>query len=217
MYFSYKTSSRVCRMVSTQYSCTKSSSFHGFIKYSESSEDWMKNVKVVVVGRLSWQRVIECWGNLWKVIKLFQVTCDFIPACSIHQTFFWHIYGNSIENISKLSVESNICCSHSKLCSLFYFSIYFCFPFLSFCVHQQGGCLQRCIGSAQASRVHSPFFNVICSVFSLNLGYFSLCFSFSFLCSSGKGCLQRCTGSTQASSVFPSDGALPGSEGLVRP
>ena len=183
----------------------------------------MKNVKVVVVGRLSWQRVIECWGNLWKVIKLFQVTCDFIPACSIHQTFFWHIYGNSIENISKLSVESNICWSHSKLCSLFYFSIYFCFPFLSFCVHQQGGCLQRCIGSAQASRVHLRFFNVICCVSFKNLGYF-LCvlrcffvFFLSFLCSSGKGCLQRCTGSTQASSVFPSDGALPGSEALVRP
>ena len=158
---SYKTSSRVCRRVSTQYSCTKSSNFHGFIKYSESSEDWMKNVKVVVVGRLSWQRVIECWGNFWKVIKLFQVTCDFIPACSIHQTFFWHIYGNSIENISKLSVESNICWSHSKLCSLFYFSIYFCFPFPSFCVHQQGGCLQRCIGSAQASRVHSRFLSFI--------------------------------------------------------
>ena len=141
----------------------------------------MKNVKVVVVGRLSWQRVIECWGNFWKVIKLFQVTCDFIPACSIHQTFFWHIYansienisklsvesniwhiyGNSIENISKLSVESNICWSHSKLCSLFYFSIYFCFPFPSFCVHQQGGCLQRCIGSAQASRVHSRFLSFI--------------------------------------------------------
>ena len=140
---------------------TKSSSFHGFIKYSESSEDWMKNVKVVVVGRLSWQRVIECWGNLWKVIKLFQVTCDFIPAFSIHQTFFDIFTEIVFENISKLSVESNICWSHSKLCSLFYFSIYFCFPFLSFCVHQQGGCLQRCIGSAQASRVHSRFLSFI--------------------------------------------------------
>ena len=117
------------RSLLSTHAYTKSTSFLGFIKYSESSEDWMKNVKVVVVGRLSWQRVIECWGNLWKVIKLFQVTCDFIPACSIHQTFFWHIYGNSIENISKLSVESNFCWSHSKLCSLFFLSY---LPLLSF-------------------------------------------------------------------------------------
>ena len=104
--------------------------------------------------------------------------CLFNPS-----NIFLHIYGNSIENIKKLSVESNICWNHSKLCSLFYFPIYFCFPFPSFCVHQQGGCLLRCIGSAEAWRVHSRFLSFILYVFVyFFLKFFSLCFKVFLFC-----------------------------------
>ena len=47
-------------------------------------EDFMKYAKIVVVRWLApWQRVIEWCGSLWNVMKLLQMTCDFIPCFNI--------------------------------------------------------------------------------------------------------------------------------------
>ena len=166
--FSYKMSSRGRGRVSTQYSrAHKIQQFPWLHKVFRKF--WRLNEKckscccwAAFLTKSDWMLREFMEGDKAVSSDLWLHPCLFNPS-----NIFLHIYGNSIENISKLSVESNICWSHSKLCSLFYFPICFCFPFLSFCVHQQGGCLQRCIGSAQASRVHLPFFNVIYSVFFL--------------------------------------------------
>ena len=155
-------SSRGRGRVSTQYSCVhKIQQFPWLHKVFRKF--WRLNEKckscccwAAFLTKSDWMLREFMEGDKAVSSDLWLHPCLFNPS-----NIFWHICGNSIENISKLSVESNICWSHSKLCSLFYFSIYFCFPFLSFCVHQQGGCLQRCIGSAQASRVHSRFLSFI--------------------------------------------------------